>query len=104
VGDGIRLRSRNEILLSQVETLVPLADLAGGLAAEPALAPFIEGLVEALHMILETLAESMADPDPTGVELLRGMTGDRGEVVEGCAGVLADRPGCRRSPRRISFA
>ena len=94
VGDGIRLRSRNEILLSQVETLVPLADLAGGLAAEPALAPFIEGLVEALHMILETLAESMADPDPTGVELLRGMTGDRGEVVEGMRrGVVADRTG-----------
>ncbi|WP_374442202.1 Na/Pi symporter [Stella sp.] len=82
VADAVRLRSRNEMLLSQVDTLLPLADLAARLGRDARLAPFVGGMVESLHMLLETLAEAMAAPDRDGLELLRAMTGDRGDVVE----------------------
>lgn len=91
VGEAVALRSRNEILLAQIDTLVPLAELARGLAREAHLAPFIEGIVESLHMMQETMAETLAAPDADGIAMLRAMTGDRGDVVEAMRrGVVRD--------------
>ncbi len=78
----IGLRSRNELLLSQLETLVPLVNSVQRLEADERLRPFLGGMVESLHLILETAAETLAAPEAEGLAMLRLMTGDRGDVVE----------------------
>lgn len=91
VAEAVQLRNRNEMLVSQIETLEPLAELSARLSRDAALAPFIEGIVESLHMLLETLAESLAAPDRDGLDMLCAMTGDRGDVVEAMRrGVVRD--------------
>jgi phosphate:Na+ symporter len=82
VGRTVALRSRNELLLSQLDTLVSLLASVRRLEAAAALRPFLEGMVESLHMIIETTAETLGSLDPEEVAMLRLMTGDRGDVVE----------------------
>lgn len=82
VGQAVGLRSRNELLLSQLDTLLSLVASVQRLETNPGLRPFLEGMVESLHLILETTTETLVSPDDDGVAMLRLMTGDRGDVVE----------------------
>ncbi|MGE0715000.1 MAG: Na/Pi symporter [Alphaproteobacteria bacterium] len=82
VGRAVALRSRNEAMLAQLDTLVSLVGTAEKLAAQERLGPLVESMVESLHLLLTTTAETMVAPDSAGIEMLRLMTGDRGEMVE----------------------
>ena len=82
VGQAVGLRSRNELLLSQLDTLVSLVASVRRLEPNLGLRPFLEGMVESLHLILETTTEVLVTPDGDSLAMLRLMTGDRGDVVE----------------------
>ena len=79
---AIRLKSRNDIAVAQIQTLASLSDTVARLGPEPRLAVLIDGMIEALHLLLTTAAETAAEPDPVGIEMLRSLSGDRGEIVE----------------------
>ncbi|BBK29916.1 phosphate:Na+ symporter [Stella humosa] len=82
VADAVDLRSRNELLLSQIDTLVSLTATIGRLGPHRALEPLLSGMAESLHLVLELLAECLADPQADQIAMLALMTGDRGDVVE----------------------
>ncbi|BBK40747.1 hypothetical protein STVA_07670 [Allostella vacuolata] len=92
VTEVVRLRSRNELLLAQIDTLVPLVQAVRRLHDQASLRPFLDSMIESLHLIQELLAEAMAAPEADGLAMLRLMTGDRGDVVEAMRqGVIRDQ-------------
>ncbi|OYU29000.1 MAG: Na+/Picotransporter [Burkholderiales bacterium PBB2] len=87
------LRDRNRLLASLQESLVELhqaAQVAGGgddddKAGRATVAQLLDQLVQSLHLMLEALAETAAraQPDAEDLELLRSLTHDRSELMDG---------------------
>ena len=89
------LRDRNRLLASLQESLVELhqaAQVAGGgderdvdEAGRATVAQLLDQLVQSLHLMLEALAETAAraQPDAEDLELLRSLTHDRSELMDG---------------------
>lgn len=78
---ALRLRDRNELIVSLQTSLVELAESAGG-AAYDNVRTLLHSLVESLHLMLETLADVAATPDPEDIALLRMLTHDRSELMD----------------------
>ena len=90
------LRDRNRLLASLQESLVELhqaAQVASGgdeddvddKAGRATVAQLLDQLVQSLHLMLEALAETAAraQPDAEDLELLRSLTHDRSELMDG---------------------
>lgn len=83
------LRDRNRLLASLQDSLVELhqaAQAAGGAAADGApVALLLDQLVQSLHLMLETLADTASRPlpDAEDLALLRSLTHDRSELMDG---------------------
>lgn len=61
-------------------------------------------LVEASHALLMCLHDAMRDRDPLDLELLREMTGDRAELMEGVRrDLLRQRSGLDQEDRESLF-
>jgi len=78
----IVLRDRNGLILSLQETLAELCTIARGRSHPKSVHALIGSLVEGLHVMLETLAHCVADPDPHDLEMLRLLTHDRSELMD----------------------
>lgn len=79
----IVLRDRNELLGSLQESLAELVGVARCEGHGDAVHGHIDGLVESLHMVLQTLAEAAAHPTADDLEMLRALTFDRSELMDG---------------------
>ncbi|MGQ9365964.1 Na/Pi cotransporter family protein [Azospirillum sp. A39] len=80
---GMRLQARQEVLVSLNDSV---HELVAGIDRAPDGAgpgnPLTRSLVESLHALLATLADTVDDPDPGDVELLIALCSDRSELME----------------------
>jgi phosphate:Na+ symporter len=79
----IVLRDRNELLDSLQDTLAEMVRAVEGPGADAAVRQHIDGLVEGLHMMLETLADVAEQPTDDDLALVRTLTHDRSELMDG---------------------
>lgn len=79
----IVLRDRNELLDSLQDTLAEMVRAVEGPGADAAVRQHIDGLVEDLHMMLETLADVAEQPTDDDLALVRTLTHDRSELMDG---------------------
>jgi phosphate:Na+ symporter len=77
------LRDRNELLDSLQDTLAEMVRAVEGPGADAAVRQHIDGLVEDLHMMLETLADVAEQPTDDDLALVRTLTHDRSELMDG---------------------
>ncbi len=76
------LRQRNELLGSLQDTLAELVDQSTHLIQHPQTRTLSHSMVEALHLMLETLAETATSSDADDLVLLRGLTQDRSDLMD----------------------
>lgn len=76
------LRQRNELLGSLQETLAELARECTPLAGHPQTRSLGHGMVEALHLMLQTLAETAVGRQTDDRALLLDLTQDRSELMD----------------------
>lgn len=76
------LRQRNELLGSLQETLADLVQQCGPLARHPQTQSLSHGMVETLHLMLETLAETAVGRHADDRALLLELTQDRSELMD----------------------
>lgn len=79
----IVFRDRNALIASLQDSLFELASLAGSSSHAREVRGLIDNLVESLHMMLEVLAEAAASPEAEDLHLLRALTHDRSELMDG---------------------
>lgn len=100
----MNLKSRNRLAIDLCEALrelLPLLDQVRGAATVLSLPQL---LVEASHALLMCLHDAMRDRDPLDLELLREMTGDRAELMEGVRrDLLRQRSGLDQEDRESLF-
>lgn len=77
------LRDRNRLLGQLQESLLELHHAAGPAMATDSVHQLLDQLVESLHMMLETLAETAEGADAEDLALLRALTHDRSELMDG---------------------
>lgn len=75
------LRDRNELIASLQETLVEVS-ATGHLAGETDASDIELGIIEALHMMLETFIEVSRNHDPDDLSTLHLLTGDRSLLMD----------------------
>jgi len=78
----IVLRDRNELLGSLQESLLELNRVLQGGGATDEVARLINNLTEALHLMLESLADAAASMDVDDLAMLRALTHDRSELMD----------------------
>ncbi|HZV10187.1 MAG TPA: hypothetical protein VFF94_10540, partial [Novosphingobium sp.] len=78
----MRLRDRNELIAALQNSLFELHESVGG-ADDRGVLSLMHSLVESLHMVLETLADVGSSADAEDLELLRALTHDRSELMDG---------------------
>lgn len=78
----IAQQNRLEILMALHDSVHDLVRQIDGAPAALHRHPLPAQLVESLHVLLSSLADTAADPDHDGVALLVELTGDRGELME----------------------
>ncbi|WP_051340395.1 Na/Pi symporter [Azospirillum halopraeferens] len=80
---GMRLQSRQDVFVSLADSVHELATLIDG-APDGAGADhrLTRALVESLHALLDTLADTVDAPDPADVDLLIALASDRSELME----------------------
>lgn len=76
------LRQRNELQESLQGTLVEFVAHSRLLIAQPQTQGLSHSMTEALHLILESLAEAAASRDPEDLQLLKGLTHDRSDLMD----------------------
>ena len=76
------LRQRNELLGSLQDTLAELVDQSAHLVQHPQTQALSHGMLEALHLMLETLADTAPRHDADDRALLRGLTQDRSDLMD----------------------
>ena len=76
----MRLRDRNELIKALQNSLLELHDTMGTNEDRRVLS-LMHSLVESLHLVLETLADATMDSDD--IALLRALTHDRSELMDG---------------------
>ena len=79
------LRDRNRLLGSLQESLAELHQNTQAVMGDPTVTQLLDQLVQSLHIVLETLAETaaLAQPDAEDLELLRSLTHDRSDLMDG---------------------
>jgi phosphate:Na+ symporter len=78
----IVLRDRNGLILSLQETLAELCANARTGEHPESVRALVSGLVEGLHVMLETLAHCASAPDAHDLETLKLLTHDRSELMD----------------------
>lgn len=79
----IVLRDRNELLDSLQDTLAEMVRVVQGSGSDAAVRQHIDGLIEGLHVVLETLADVAQQPTAEDLALVRTLTHDRSELMDG---------------------
>lgn len=79
----IVLRDRNDLLKAMQESLLELSASASGHSQSGKVRSLIHNLVESLHMMLSTLADASRSFDADDIEMLRMLTHDRSELMDG---------------------
>lgn len=77
------LRQRNELVAALQDSLLDFHAAIMGAGRDNALLPLLHSLVESLHMLLSTLAETGESPTPADIEWLSRLTYDRSELMDG---------------------
>lgn len=78
------LRERNELIESLQETVHDFHQAVAALTdPRPAVRELLHGLTESLHMLLELLADTHRDHDTDDLGLLRALTQDRSDMMDG---------------------
>lgn len=78
------LRERNELIESLQETVHDFHQEVAGLAdPRPVVHDMLRGLTESLHMLLTVLADTHHNHDADDLALLRALTADRSDVMDG---------------------
>jgi len=97
----LRMRQQLELALSLHEMLCEFARTAGTAAGSGQVDQLRRNLVEGLDAIVHAAAGACRERDEIEVEMLRGMTADRGELMERIRGIhlssAADLPPATRS-------
>lgn len=79
---AVTLENRAGLLAALRETLGEFGDTVQAASAMPALTPLLARLVEALHLLLEQLAELGSTPQDEDAALLLALTADRSEMMD----------------------
>jgi len=81
---AILLKNRAQLMEGLQETMDELVSELerGRLHQHEETKPLTHGLVETLHMLLETLYETAAAPDLPSIELLQSLTADRSDLMD----------------------
>lgn len=79
---SIVMRDRSQLIAQLQESLVELNQLAVQLDKSERTEQLLDGLVQSLHFMLDSLAESVASADSAELDLLRSLTFDRSEIMD----------------------
>lgn len=77
------LKARNDLQLALQETLYELVQQARLGMGNPDVQTLLEHLVEALHMLMMTLNDAVASGDADDIQMLRMLSRDRSDMMEG---------------------
>lgn len=80
---SILLRQRIELLTALQDTLVDFKVAISAAMKEESLRQLLHNLVESLHMMLDTLAETEQSASAADIELLSNLTYDRSDLMDG---------------------
>ena len=80
---AIVLKTRNDLLRTLQETLHELAGYAANGQNNPEVEGLMRNLAESLHLLLITLNDAAASKDPDDLAMLRMLTRDRSDMMEG---------------------
>lgn len=83
----LRLRQQLELAMSLHEMLGAFAATAGGVVGGAGVEQLRRNLVESLDAIVHVAASACRERDEIDVEMLQGMTADRGELMERIRGI-----------------
>lgn len=86
----MRIQRRSMLLLDLRETVHDLVAAVDRGEIRDTLEPLTHGVIEALHVTLETLREEIAAPDPAGHDILLSLTADRSDLMDRVRRTLAE--------------
>ena len=79
---SIVMRDRSQLIAQLQESLVELNEVATRFERSDHMEQLLDALVQSLHFMLDSLAESVANADSAELELLRSLTFDRSEIMD----------------------
>jgi phosphate:Na+ symporter len=100
---AVALESRAGLIGALRETIGEFGDSVAAARPEMAAAPLLARLVESLHLLLTQLAEVAEGGGAEDAAMLRALTEDRGEMMEGLRRRLATGPGLCHAGQDLVF-